>query len=163
MRRSHFTWILLICVWSVTSAGGMSLVIAWTMAVQMAADAVWWGQAPKNVLLALKYFSLWLAGFGYHWVLSFPKGQGKQWMNRFYNKTDPFALFRNVLFTHGELGVSNLGNFFFFAMNSDLYFIKKIFCWRIVALQYCVSFYYIAEWISYMYTYMPSSLDFLPI
>ena len=49
-------------------------------------------------------------------------------MNRFYNKTDPFALFKNVLFTHGELGVSNLGKFFFFlAMNSDLYLIKKIF------------------------------------
>ena len=46
-------------------------------------------------------------------------------MNRFYDKIDPFALFQNVLFTHGELGVSNLGEvfFFFFAMDSDLYFI----------------------------------------
>ena len=33
----------------------------------------------------------------------------------------------------------------------------------IVALQCCVSLYCTAKWISYMYTYIPSFLDFLPI
>ena len=37
------------------------------------------------------------------------------------------------------------------------------FFWSIVALQCCVSFYYIPKWISYMHTYIPSFLDFLPI
>ena len=35
-------------------------------------------------------------------------------------------------------------------------FFKKYFCWSIVALQCCASFYRTAKWISYMYTYMPS-------
>ena len=40
-------------------------------------------------------------------------------------------------------------------------FFKKIFFyWNIVALQYCVSFYCKVTWISYMYTHIPSFLDF---
>ena len=39
-------------------------------------------------------------------------------------------------------------------------FFKKYFCWSIVALQCCASFYRTAKWISYMYTYMPSFFGF---
>ena len=37
------------------------------------------------------------------------------------------------------------------------------FYWSIIALQYGVSFCCTAKWISYMYIYIPSILDFLPI
>ena len=37
------------------------------------------------------------------------------------------------------------------------------FYWSIVELQHCISFYCIAQWISYMYTYSLSFGDFLPI
>ena len=40
---------------------------------------------------------------------------------------------------------------------------KAKFYWSIVALQWCVHFFCIAKWISYMYTYIPSFLDFLPV
>ena len=40
--------------------------------------------------------------------------------------------------------------------------LKKIY-WSIVALQCCASFCYTAKWISYMYTHIPSFLNFLPI
>ena len=43
------------------------------------------------------------------------------------------------------------------------YFIFINFYWSVVALQYCVSFYCTAKQISYMYTYIPYFLDFLPI
>ena len=68
-------------------------------------------------------------------------------MNRFYDKIDPFALFKNVLFTHGELGVSNLGEFFFFFFCPGFRSLShlKNFGWSIVALQCCVCFYYITE------------------
>ena len=36
------------------------------------------------------------------------------------------------------------------------------FSWSIVALQWCVCFCCAAMWISHTYTYIPSSLDFLP-
>ena len=37
------------------------------------------------------------------------------------------------------------------------------FNWVIIALQCCISFCFTAKWISYMYTYIPSFLHFLPI
>ena len=37
------------------------------------------------------------------------------------------------------------------------------FSWSIVALQHCVSFHCIANWISCIYTYSPSFWDFFPI
>ena len=37
------------------------------------------------------------------------------------------------------------------------------FNWSVIALQSCVSFYRIAKWISYMYTYIPTLLDFLSV
>ena len=35
-------------------------------------------------------------------------------------------------------------------------FLKKVY-WNIVDLQYCVSFWYTAQWISYTYTYLSLS------
>ena len=43
------------------------------------------------------------------------------------------------------------------------FFLKINFYWSIVALQCCASFYCIAKWISFTYTYIPSFLAFLPI
>ena len=40
---------------------------------------------------------------------------------------------------------------------------KFFFYWRIVVLRCSVSFCCTAKWISYMHTYIPSLLDFLPI
>ena len=59
-------------------------------------------------------------------------------------------------FTHTSWLIPTLFVLFF----SDLNF---FFYWSIVALQCHVSFCCIAKWISYMYTYIPSFLDFLPI
>ena len=42
-------------------------------------------------------------------------------------------------------------------------FVLFKFYWGIVDLQCSVSFYCTAKWISYLYTYIPSFLDFLPI
>ena len=43
----------------------------------------------------------------------------------------------------------------------NIYFIVLFFYWSIIALQ-CVSFCCTMKWISYMYTYIPSLLDFPP-
>ena len=37
-----------------------------------------------------------------------------------------------------------------------------LYYWKIIALQYCVSFCHISTWISYRYTYVPSLLNPLP-
>ena len=36
------------------------------------------------------------------------------------------------------------------------------FCWRIIALQCCISFLHTTTWISHKYTYAPSLFNFLP-
>ena len=49
------------------------------------------------------------------------------------------------------------------ALISFALFFSFCFYWRIVALQCCVYFCSTAKWIGYMYMYLPSCLDFLPI
>ena len=48
--------------------------------------------------------------------------------------------------------------FFFFLT----YFLKIMFNWRIIALQYCVGFYQTSAWISRRFTYIPSHLSIPP-
>ena len=43
-----------------------------------------------------------------------------------------------------------------------IYFLKFVFSWRIIVVQYCVDFYLTTKWISYKYTYIPSFLGLHP-
>ena len=60
-------------------------------------------------------------------------------------------------------GSGKLKPYDFWAQNFSMVFSKINFYWSIVALQCCATFYCIAKWISFTYTYIPSFLAFLPI
>ena len=62
--------------------------------------------------------------------------------------------------THYFLGFS--WHSFKWVQKGILWFVFKIFNWRIIALEYCTGFYHTSTWISHRYTYVPSLLSFPP-
>ena len=62
--------------------------------------------------------------------------------------------------THYFLGFS--WHSFKWVQKGILWFVFKIFNWRIIALEYCAGFYHTSTWISHRYTYVPSLLNLLP-
>ena len=80
-----------------------------------------------------------------------------------------FRVLREAFFTFRPKGLTRLiisfsygwihllGGWFFLRMHM-YYFLPLLLFWSIIALQYCVSFCLTRKWISYIHTYIPSSL-----
>ena len=73
-------------------------------------------------------------------------------------------MFRDV-YRHFKISVSEPCNLtlFFLKAQFTYFFLLINFYWSVVSLQCCISFRHTAKWVTFTYTYIHSSSDFLPI
>ena len=89
----------------------------------------------KNFTLSIV---IWFCGFFWWYVFKFP-----------FTKDQCSPMFI------GQLDIAFVKRQFTLFFFKDLFI--YLFYWRIIALQWCVSFCFITKWISYTYTYIPTS------
>ena len=113
---------------------------------------------PASLLQIISYSTAWNA-FPLNFNLS------KLWLsfqtNSFFKK---FLVYSSLQWSVLPLESRDWCVFFLLLLLLILfiYFLKFVFSWRIIVVQYCVDFYLTTKWISYKYTYIPSFLGLHP-